>query len=187
MTYAITDIARTPSGWRYTLAAPPYGIGWDVWLDGQLIARDAKGCYDLSCDTLYPPPIEVVAPLLSGNIFKAASMVAGNTALLSWAAPAGAKEYLIEHSSDGVTWTRLQTHAHSGGVRQQLMIRDIRDDAERQYRVTPGAMQGDIFFATGDPIVVAAYRGSIPEPPVVAHTYSAGTITISETHVEGEL
>jgi len=185
----ITDITRTPSGWRYTLAIPPYGIGWDIWLDGQLIARDVRDAYNLRSDTLYPPQIEVVQAYLSGNSYDTPSMTAGNTAVLVWHSVSGAKEYLLEHSADGVVWSRLQIHAHSGGITQRLTIRDLTDDARRYYRVTPGAILDDVFFASGEPLTVNVYRATIPEALLVTHTYNDATRMISfyGTQAEGEL
>lgn len=184
----ITAIEKVTGGWEYTLATAPAG-GWDIFLDGQLIDRAITDtAYTYRTKQSWPPPIEVVNPGERMDMFiNSPSMVAGNTISLEWP-NADTTHYLIEYSENGSDWATLIEYAYSGGIRQKIIRVDISEDAQRLYKVTPGTITDDVFYAQGEPVTVTTRRASIQKPLLASYTYNATTHVISVTGEErGEL
>ena len=172
MSNAITNIERFATGYAFTLDTPP-ATGWDVWLNGQRLQtqlNDTYYFYTTSSNT--PPPIEVVA----GNEDTASSN-ASTQILIQWQ-HYGASHYIVERSTDNVTFLRYGTVYANGNIFHNFI--GATAEGTTYYRVYAAVQDQDDYRKTSLPLPCSVTQALIPTAPNVRIDAESGNAIITE-------
>ena len=181
MSNPITAIERFGTGYAFTLDTPP-STGWDIWLDGARIRTrldDTYYFYATASET--PPPIEVVAAYNDTP-----SMSASTQIRLQWMHN-GAQFYIVERSTDNITFTRIGYVVANGNVYHNFDAPTV--EGTTYYRVYAAVQQGNAYRTTSLPLPCTVSQALIPSEPLVSIFVENGDAIISSAEMfnDGEV
>jgi hypothetical protein len=167
----ITNIAKIDGGWLYTLDTAPAN-GWDIWLAAvRLASRVTDTEYKVITGETVPPAIEVVDPYLETPSFGSAGRVR-----LQWQ-HVGALYYIVERSSDGVTYSRVGVVPGAGNVWHTFVFPGT--NGRSYWKVYAAAEDQAGYYKTSYALPLMVDQSVLPVPPEVLASYAAGNVTIS--------
>ena len=171
MTNPITAIERFGTGYAFTLDTPP-STGWDVWLDGARIQTRLDDTYYFYTSTSEtPPPIEVIEAYNDTP-----SMSASTQIRLQWM-HTGAQSYIVERSTDNITFTRLGYVYANGNIFHNFDAPTV--EGTTYYRVYAAVQAGESYRATSLPLPCVVSQALIPTEPLVSISVVDGDAIIS--------
>src|SRR5574343_1035964 len=169
----ILSVNRLATGYEFTLDTPPT-TGWDIWLDGQrLVSRLVDTYYYHVSTSDIPPALEVVA-----GYDDTASTYASKHIRLQWQ-HYGAQYYIIESSSDNVTFVRFGVVYANGNVFHNYD--GLAASGITYYRVFAAVQDGQDYRKVSMALPCRVSQALIPTAPRVRMVPTGtGKVTITE-------
>ena len=137
----------------------------------RLETRYTAGAYKLYKTTVYPPAIEVIDPYNDTASHGSAGKIR-----LQWQ-HVGATYYIIERSTDNVTYSRVGIQAGSGNVWHTFVF--PATNGRSYWKVYPANEDENGYYKTGYAIPMTVDQSSLPVMPDVSVSYSGGNAVIA--------